>query len=305
MHYSWCGGFHKWGITGFGDASIQGFATDISVNKAETVHFKIKTTATNYRLDIYRMGYYQNKGARKVDTVQVSLSQAQTQPSCTPDTVTAPFDCGNWSESASWTVPTNAVSGIYFARLVRTDTNGASHIFFIVRDDNGGSDLLFQTSDTTWQAYNFYDVNNNGKSLYAQRAYKVSYNRPFHTGMGGTQFSWVFNAEYPMVRWLEANGYSVSYTTGVDSSKPDAVDKIAAIRFFFQLVTTSTGQENSEQMSKPHGTPASILLSLAETKSIGKCVGRITFALWSVTRRRTMMPPKIRSRSHYMDRHMA
>jgi hypothetical protein len=38
-----------WGITGFGDASIQGFATDISVNKAETVHFKIKTNATAYR----------------------------------------------------------------------------------------------------------------------------------------------------------------------------------------------------------------------------------------------------------------
>ena len=39
---------------------------------------------------------------------------------------------------------------------------GASHIVFIVRDDDGGSDLLFQTSDTTWQAYNQYG----GNSLY-------------------------------------------------------------------------------------------------------------------------------------------
>ena len=43
------------------------------------------------------------------------------------------------------------------------------------------SDLLFQTSDTTWQAYNNYG----GNSLYtgapAGRAYKVSYNRPFIT----------------------------------------------------------------------------------------------------------------------------
>ena len=30
----------------------------------------------------------------------------------------------------------------------------ASHIVFVVRDDGGHSDLLFQTSDTTWQAYN-------------------------------------------------------------------------------------------------------------------------------------------------------
>ena len=49
------------------------------------------------------------------------------------------------------------------------------------------------------------------------RAYKVSYNRPFNTrGVDGGQ-DWVFNAEYPMVRWLEANGYDVSYITGVDS----------------------------------------------------------------------------------------
>jgi hypothetical protein len=29
----------------------------------------------------------------------------------------------------------------------------------------------------------------------------------------------VFNAEYPMVRWLESNGYDVSYTTGLDNDR--------------------------------------------------------------------------------------
>src|SRR4030095_16160024 len=28
---------------------------------------------------------------------------------------------------------------------------------------------------------------------------------------------WLFNAEYPMVRWLESNGYNLAYSTGVDS----------------------------------------------------------------------------------------
>ena len=32
----------------------------------------------------------------------------------------------------------------------------------------------------------------------------------------------MFNAEYPMVRWLEANGYDVSYTTGVDTDRRGA-----------------------------------------------------------------------------------
>src|SRR5690606_6785045 len=30
---------------------------------------------------------------------------------------------------------------------------------------------------------------------------------------------WVFNAEYPMVRWLEANGYDVTYISGVDTHR--------------------------------------------------------------------------------------
>ena len=37
-----------------------------------------------------------------------------------------------------------------------SDDGGDSHIVFVVRDDASTSDLLFQTSDTTWQAYNTY-----------------------------------------------------------------------------------------------------------------------------------------------------
>ena len=36
----------EWDITGSGDSTIQGFATDISVNTGETVNFKIKTNST-------------------------------------------------------------------------------------------------------------------------------------------------------------------------------------------------------------------------------------------------------------------
>ena len=129
------------------------------------------------------------------------------------------IDCGNWAVSASWTVPADATSGVYIAKLVRADTGGASHIVFVVRDDASTSDFVYQTSDTTWQAYNSYG----GNSLYvgspAGRAYKVSYNRPFITRAGDTSYDWVFSAEYPMIRWLEANGYDVSYSTGMDTDR--------------------------------------------------------------------------------------
>ena len=212
----------EWDVAGGGDPSIQGFATDISVDRGQTVHFKINTDATVYQMDVYRLGYYGGLGARKVATFTPSAPLPQPQPACTVDASSGLVDCGLWSESASWAVPATAVSGIYIARLTRTDgVTGASHIPFIVRNDTGASDLLFQTSDTTWQAYNQYG----GASLYTggpgqnpARAYKVSYNRPITTRSYAPE-DYLFNAGYPMVRWLEANGYNVSYTTGVDGER--------------------------------------------------------------------------------------
>jgi hypothetical protein len=58
-----------WDISGAGDLTIQGFATDISVNRGETIRFKVMTDADSYRLDIYRIGYYGGSGARKITTV--------------------------------------------------------------------------------------------------------------------------------------------------------------------------------------------------------------------------------------------
>ncbi len=214
----------QWDVSGAGDSTIQGFATDISVDVGQTINFKIDTNAKAYTIQIYRMGYYGGMGARLITTLAPSATLPQTQPACLTDATTGLLDCGNWAISGSWQVPSTATSGIYFAHLVRSDTGGASHIVFVVRNDASRSAILFQTSDETWQAYNGYG----GSSLYGptdvynltQRAYKVSYNRPFVTrGFGVEAVTWVFGAEYPMVRWLEANGYDVTYFTGLDAAR--------------------------------------------------------------------------------------
>jgi hypothetical protein len=210
-----------WDIIGSGDASIQGFSTNASVNAGETVSFKVNTDALTYRLDIYRMGYYGGSGARKVATIHPSAPLPQIQPPCLTESSTKLVDCGNWAVSASWEVPSTAVSGIYIARLVRPDTEGASHIVFVVRNDAGRSDILFKTADETWQAYNHYGGSSfeggDGTWDLSERAFRVSYNRPFST-RAFEKPAWFFGAEYAMVRWLEANGYDVSYFTGIDAA---------------------------------------------------------------------------------------
>jgi methionine-rich copper-binding protein CopC len=209
-----------WDLGGVDLSQIEGFATDISVAQGQTVHFKVNTVATAYRIDLFRIGYYNGNGARLVATVPNSATVKQRQPACLSEAATGLIDCGNWTETASWAVPADAVSGVYLAKLVPTDgTPGANHVPFVVRDDSRGSDLLFQTSDTTWQAYNDYGGNSLYKGSPAGRAYKVSYNRPFTTRFTDTQKSFLFNAEYPMIRFLERNGYDVSYASGVDTDR--------------------------------------------------------------------------------------
>ncbi|MGW4638068.1 DUF4082 domain-containing protein [Sphaerisporangium sp. NPDC004334] len=217
--------------------TVEGYGDQMSVNVGQTINFKIRSTALNLQVDIYRMGYYQGKGARKVITVPATTSVSRNQPHCPENTTTGEVACG-WGTAASWTVPTTSVSGIYFAHVIRTDTNDDTHIVFVVRDDASTSDVLFRTSDSTWQAYNSWgditatEDNPNkvlnslyrGDSVIAPgRAVKVSYNRPFNTREStpwGRDF--VFANEYPMVRWLEANGYNVSYMSSLDAARSPA-----------------------------------------------------------------------------------
>jgi N,N-dimethylformamidase beta subunit-like, C-terminal/Domain of unknown function (DUF4082)/Bacterial Ig-like domain/Bacterial Ig domain len=222
----------EWRLLEPGDAGVQGFATDQSVNAGGSVRFKIKATAS-YHIDIYRAGWYQGNGARKV--ASLGNIAVQNQPACIVDTTntTGLIDCGNWSVSASWTVPASAVSGIYFARLTRNDTGGASYAFFTVRNDASRSAVIYQASDTQRAAYNNYG----GNSLYQctvncppgnpqlyKGAFKVSFNRPNVAASQGMQYSF-FGAEFEMVEFLEANGYDVSYISAVDTDRSGALVK--------------------------------------------------------------------------------
>jgi hypothetical protein len=254
----------EWDVNGRGDPSIQGFSTDISYNVGQTAQFKVLTNSSRYRVDIYRTGWYNGLGARLVATVRPSVPLPQTQPDCAIDWSVRLYDCGTWGVSASWNIPADAMAGVYLARLVREDgattwrmdgsrsggdrpasgphaygalglgrlrnplkEPNASHIVFVVRDDASKADIVMQTSDPSWVAYNTYGLGNSyngqnpggdgsGRQL---RANKVSYNRPLNNRPGVNQY---LNAEFSLTRWLERNGYDTTYIAGMDTDRTPA-----------------------------------------------------------------------------------
>jgi hypothetical protein len=225
---------------------IEGYASLTSVNTGGTIAFSVSTTDSTFDIDIFRTGWYAGVGARLVKSITSLPGGRQTTP--TQDPVTRLIEC-KWPVSYTLSVPTNWVSGVYLARLTGTQSGKQSWIIFVVRDDSRSSAILFVNSVTTYEAYNFWPNGANGRSLYAWgntsddlAAWKVSFDRPYVLGRsysststgaaagvgageyltnvqpGPEQNYNIFNAgyEYNMVRWLEKNGYDVSYLTDID-----------------------------------------------------------------------------------------
>ena len=107
--------------TGSAIRSIQGFATQMSVNVGQTENFKIKTPASTYHIDILRLGYYGGDGARMIAVEHQTVGDAPADPAGLHDHAARPA----WSTAATGAsrppgrCPSTAVSGLYIAHLVR------------------------------------------------------------------------------------------------------------------------------------------------------------------------------------------
>lgn len=206
-----------------GDISVAGFARQISYNVGETVEFCV--TGGSTEIQIYRAGWYGGVGFRLVDTI---VNTPATQGNGT--TVSGSFggtSMTDWTTTATWAIPSGAVSGIYMAMIRNATDTDAFYVTFVVRDDDAVADIIYKTSDTTWgAAYNHYGTPAapNGKNLYGSgtgvgnimdRCAMVSYHRPVITRGTVTQTYW-WACELPLIRFLERNGYSVKYISSVD-----------------------------------------------------------------------------------------
>ncbi|HET8910464.1 MAG TPA: choice-of-anchor D domain-containing protein [Ktedonobacteraceae bacterium] len=215
------------GTTGWNDfaadsapATLSGFGSKISVNHGESLDLYVTTTAPSFTIDIFRTGYYQGLGARLITSLGSFPGLHQAIPN--PDPVTGMVSCTGWTKTTTLTIPSTWVTGIYLAKLT-SSTGFSSFILFVVRDDGGNEDVMFQTSVTTSQAYNtwggtsLYNNDLTNKSLYPYpHATKVSFDRPFNPGDSNGAGHYFF-FEYYFVYWMESQGYNVAYTTNIDT----------------------------------------------------------------------------------------
>jgi Bacterial Ig-like domain (group 2) len=224
---------------------IEGYASLVSVNRGDPISFFVNTADPTFTLEIFRMGWYGGAGARLL-TPGVKLA-GTVQPIPTPDPTTGLVEC-QWLNPYTITItadaqdPTDWASGVYLVRLIGNTSGKQSYIIFIIRDDARASTYLFQASTNTFEAYN----NWGGKSLYAWNssngvaAINVSYNRPFAlgnqpisaAGVGAGEFLTNFQLLsetpavgwcYPMLRFLEREGYDVGYISDVDAHENSAL----------------------------------------------------------------------------------
>lgn len=215
---------------------IEGYASLASVNRGGRISLFVNTADTSFTLQVFRMGWYAGLGGRSVLGPITLPGTRQTTPG--PD-ANGMVEC-RWINPYVLDIPVNPndptewCSGVYLAKLTAGTSGFQAYILFVVRDDERPSALLFQSSVTTFQAYNTWPGGTSGKSLYdyqspSGRAVKVSFNRPYQfntsapEGVGAAEFllggdggppaGW----ECAMLRFLEREGYDVTYCTNIDT----------------------------------------------------------------------------------------
>lgn len=224
-------------VVGNGVVGYLGFAKQFSVNAGNTIDFAVDgvNAAT---IDIYRVGHYNNAHFRKLAT----LTNTPTAQSggVTIANSNGATSMAAWSTTASWSVPSNTVSGLFIGTVKDSIGDPKSWIPFVVRNDSVDADIVIKLSDSTWAAaYNYFGdqgTEKTGKSVYGSggplgtigtRSYAVSYDRPI-VSRGPTASDPVINHwdnhESSLIDWIEKNGYNVKYISSYDLDQQHVTD---------------------------------------------------------------------------------
>lgn len=215
-----------WLLQGATGRAIEVYASETSVLPGGSVSLHVSTSpAALYRILVFRLGWYDGAGARQVACIpgctaaEQGVSLSPQPPG--PDGVVR----AGWPVTDTVAFGSGWASGYYLVEALLTTGPQAGRVattYVIERDLPGRpAAILVQVPVNTWQAYNGWG----GWSLYnfsttatgSDRAHHVSFDRPYDWTLSGAQgpLQW----ELPLVRFLEREGYDVSYQTDVDTHR--------------------------------------------------------------------------------------
>jgi hypothetical protein len=220
---------------------VVGYFDRQSVNTGQTVGLHISSTVGAYDLEIYRMGWYGGTGATLVASYPSQAGTARSVPAPNANgTVELTWPVSRTLHTSGWQ------TGYYMAVMKPAGQNTPqSYAPVVVRNDASASPIVVQIPFTTYQAYNSFG----GKSIYEYnstggvRGSKVSFDRPYDYFDGAGLFFW---GDYHLIRWIEREGYEVSYVASSDTeTRPDLMNNHKAFVSAFHDEYWSNGMRQN------------------------------------------------------------
>jgi hypothetical protein len=211
---------------------VEGFFDKTSLQCGQSAMLKL-VGAKSARIEIYRMGYYNGAGARKVSSIKIK---------------------SGWNFVAS----PSYLPGQYLFKLI-AEKRAATFVPLVISNSDIESDLTFISSVLTWQSYNQWG----GSSLYKgpdgkreSRAAIVSFLRPYD-GDGSGQFQYM---ELPVVKAAERLGLSINYATDFDlDSNIHLLDKTKSIVLGGHSEYWTTKMRDAVEKAVDHGVNLIVL----------------------------------------------
>jgi len=192
---------------------IEGFAVPSSVSAGDQVAVYVSTQAPAFTAQVYRLGYYGGTGGRLMLDLGQFPGGVQPAPAATGRD---DLSC-MWNQAFAVVIPNDWVTGCYVIKL--TAKGGANadgkqcYATFVVRSAyDEPIDFLVHRATATDAAYNAR-LGPNMYSIAQGRPVACTFDRPDENSDGAGRLIW---HEYPMIRWLEREGFSLAYVSSLD-----------------------------------------------------------------------------------------
>jgi len=203
--------------------AIMGYAGRASVLPGESVDLYVSTTAREFTVKAFRMGWYGGDLARRVWESGPVRGHRQLAATRDPQTKTVYTDWG-----VSLTVPTHGwPDGSYLFRL-DASTGAQRYVPLTVRSHATAGKVVIKNAVSTWQAYNTwggYDLYA-GPGGYNDRSFVVSFDRPYDKE--GALLFMVY--ERKLINLAERMSLPLAYLTSIDvATNPDALAGASAL----------------------------------------------------------------------------